>query len=139
MSGTMVEFPANGTTAGGYLAVPGPIPSACDPTTPFDSLSIHYQLNMVQDPSLAATAPAAAGAAGGGSRPARCADQDVIDNKPLGSLISHLLWSADACLLMSILGWVSAGTVGGVVLYIWYSGTKRDNLSMLGYVHLWPF
>ena len=52
--------------------------------------------------------------------PPACSNADVIDNKPLGSLISHLLWSADACLLMSILGWVSAGTVGGVILYMWY-------------------
>ena len=51
-------FPFN--VYSGYLAVPGPIPSACDPTTPFESLSIHYQLNMVQDPSLAATAPVVA-------------------------------------------------------------------------------
>ena len=56
-------FPFN--VYSGYLAVPGPIPSACDPTTPFDSLSIHYQLNMVQDPSLAATAPIVAWHQGG--------------------------------------------------------------------------
>ena len=35
------------------LAVPGPIPSACSPSEPYDSLSIHYQLNEVQDPTKA--------------------------------------------------------------------------------------
>jgi hypothetical protein len=37
-----------------------------------------------------------------------------------GSLISHLLWTADACLLMSILGWVTAAAVGAASAYLWY-------------------
>ena len=34
--------------------------------------------------------------------------------------MSHLLWTSDACLLMSILGWVTAAAVGGCALYMWY-------------------
>lgn len=39
---------------------------------------------------------------------------------PAGSLVAHLLWTADACLLMAILGWVSAAAAGAVAVYLWY-------------------
>ena len=52
------KFPATFDVFSGYLHVPGPIPSTDNPnsrggasgcsTQPYDSLSIHYQLNMAQ-------------------------------------------------------------------------------------------
>lgn len=39
------------------------------------------------------------------------------DDTQLGMLLSHLLWTVDACLLMSILGWVTIGV--GFLLAIW--------------------
>lgn len=39
------------------------------------------------------------------------------DDTQLGMLLSHLLWTVDACLLMSILGWVTIGV--GWLLAFW--------------------
>lgn len=39
---------------------------------------------------------------------------------PAGALVSHLLWTADACLLTSILGWVTCATAVAAALYLWY-------------------
>ena len=37
-----------------------------------------------------------------------------------GRLISRLLWTTDACLLMTILGWVNIGVGYAMVMYMWY-------------------
>ena len=37
-----------------------------------------------------------------------------------GELVTHLLWTSDACLLMSILGWVTVGSGACAALYVWY-------------------
>jgi hypothetical protein len=39
------------------------------------------------------------------------------DDTQLGMILSHLLWTVDACLLMSILGWVTIGV--GFLLAVW--------------------
>ena len=38
----------------------------------------------------------------------------------LGHLVTRLLWTSDACLLMSILGWVTLAVGYGLGLYLWY-------------------
>ena len=37
-----------------------------------------------------------------------------------GQLLTKLLWTSDACLLMSILGWVTIATIGGIGAYMWW-------------------
>jgi hypothetical protein len=52
--------------------------------------------------------------------PASCAPAETVDDTPIGQLLTHLLWTADACMLMSILGWVSAGSAGALGAYLWW-------------------
>ena len=60
----------------------------------------------------------------GGSHPASCdPPQTSIDdppNKPLGTVMSKLLWTSDACVLMTILGWVTLAAGAVIGLYLQY-------------------
>mmetsp|Transcript_7215 Transcript_7215/g.18836 ORF Transcript_7215/g.18836 Transcript_7215/m.18836 type:complete len:437 (+) Transcript_7215:55-1365(+) len=56
----------------------------------------------------------------GFGHPSACSSEEVVDGTPLGQLLTHLLWTADACLLMSILGWVSGAGSAGLGIYLWY-------------------
>jgi len=60
------------------------------------------------------------------SHPSECSTVAESDDTQLGMLLSHLLWTVDACLLMSILGWVTigvgfffAGWLGYLVISFW--------------------
>jgi len=56
----------------------------------------------------------------GASPPPGCDQGTIASSSPLARLLAHLLWTADACLLMSILGWIALGACFVVVLYLWY-------------------
>lgn len=56
----------------------------------------------------------------GGSHPTSCSNEVVDDETPLGLLITRLLWTADACLLMTILGWVTSAAAAAFSFYLWY-------------------
>merc|ERR1712137_815690 len=42
------------------------------------------------------------------------------DNTALGLLLENLLWTADACLLMTILGWVTIAVGYAIAVYLGY-------------------
>ncbi|KAL1529342.1 hypothetical protein AB1Y20_000296 [Prymnesium parvum] len=51
--------------------------------------------------------------------PIQCADNwDGFHT--LGRILIHLMWSADACLLMSILGWIALAVCSIAGVYLWY-------------------
>ena len=52
--------------------------------------------------------------------PSQCASEEQADESALGRLISRLLWTTDACLLMTILAWVNIGVGYAMTLYMWY-------------------
>jgi len=41
-------------------------------------------------------------------------------DSPLGVLLQHILWTSDACLLMTILGWVTIAVGYFVAFYLWF-------------------
>jgi hypothetical protein len=53
-------------------------------------------------------------------RPSECSVSEVVDSTPLGELVIKLLWTSDACVLMSVLGWVLLAAVAGLAIYFWY-------------------
>ena len=65
----------------------------------------------------------------GTERPSECSVSEVVDSTPLGELVIKLLWTSDACVLMSVLGWVLLAAVAGLAIYFWY-------LSVCYYVEL---
>mmetsp|Transcript_51015 Transcript_51015/g.101485 ORF Transcript_51015/g.101485 Transcript_51015/m.101485 type:complete len:464 (-) Transcript_51015:416-1807(-) len=52
--------------------------------------------------------------------PSSCSRGTVVDNSDLGELVTHLLWTSDACLLMTILGWVTIAAGTSLAAYMWY-------------------
>ena len=58
----------------------------------------------------------------GGSHPASCAAKETLIDPPtpLGTVMSKLLWTSDACVLMTILGWVTLAAGAVIGLYLQY-------------------
>lgn len=82
--------------------MPGPIPCACSPSEPYDSLSIHYQLNTVQDPTLASSAPVVAwhqGGPGGSSTQGGMIEMGFFQVDSNGTHINPHAWNNVANML----------------------------------------
>ena len=56
-----------------------------------------------------------------GTHPSACEDNRVVDDSALGAIVTRLLWTSDACMLMTILGWASLGAMAGTACYLWYT------------------
>jgi hypothetical protein len=54
------------------------------------------------------------------AHPGSCGVSTRPDASALGSLLSHLLWTADACMLMTILGWVTIAVGYAGAAYLEY-------------------
>ena len=54
------------------------------------------------------------------SHPGSCSYATQRSESELGSLLARLLWTADGCMLMSVLGWVTIGIGYASALYAWF-------------------
>lgn len=52
--------------------------------------------------------------------PVSCESKNVMDDTAIGLLLSQLFWTADACLLMTIMGWITIAVAFSIVVYLWY-------------------
>eukprot|EP00908_Phaeocystis_cordata_P015804 Transcript_26994.p2 GENE.Transcript_26994~~Transcript_26994.p2 ORF type:complete len:294 (+),score=105.79 Transcript_26994:92-973(+) len=56
----------------------------------------------------------------GFNHPGACTSDAEANANAIGRLASRLLWTTDACLLMTILGWVTVGVVYTIAVYLLY-------------------